>query len=148
MTHPSHNIESTIDARWLAEWERGCDALILEADALLRPRRQRKPAANVPGGLKTAAQAAAKLGCSIKTLKGHVAAGALKYVILGHGTKRPRRYFTDADLAEFIQAQTRKDEPCPSDVTHARRSGNTISRSTIVAFSARPRKPTSAKPKP
>src|SRR4051794_10569450 len=38
-----------------------------------------------PGGLRTPAEAAAKLGCSIKTLNGHVAAGALKYVIIGHG---------------------------------------------------------------
>ena len=63
-----------------------------------RRHRQRKSALPVPGGLLTAAEAAAKLGCSIKTLNGHVAAGALKYVTIGHGTKRPRKMFTDADL--------------------------------------------------
>src|SRR5262245_66412289 len=44
-------------------------------------RKPRQPPAD---GLKTAAQAAARLGCSIKTLNGHVASGALKYVALGH----------------------------------------------------------------
>src|SRR5262249_13582500 len=59
----------------------------------LRPRtsRQHKPRADVPDGLKTAAQAATKLGCSIKTLNGYVETGALKYVALGHGRKRRRR---------------------------------------------------------
>src|SRR5262249_53512472 len=62
-------------------------------------------------GLKSAAEAAAKLGCSVKTLNGHVAFGALRYVSIGHGTKRPRRMFTDADLDDFIANQTRKDSP-------------------------------------
>src|SRR2546430_15506855 len=65
-------------------------------------RRQERAARKLhqfpPDGLKTAAQAAARLGCSVKTLNGHVASGALRYVIIGHGTKRPRRMFTDADL--------------------------------------------------
>ena len=78
-------------------------------------RRQRAVRASVPGGLLTAAQAAAKLNCSIKTLNGHVKAGGLKYVAIGRGTKRPRKMFTDADLDEFVAAQTRKDVPaCPS----------------------------------
>ena len=77
-------------------------------------RREHKPRAvraRPPGGLCTEAEAAAKLGISIKTLSGHVAAGSLKYVAVGHGTKRPRRMFTDADLDEFIVNQTRKDSP-------------------------------------
>src|SRR5262245_38119973 len=48
-------------------------------------RRQRKPRPLVPDGLKTSAQAAAKLGCSIKTLNGHVKVGDLKYVTIGQG---------------------------------------------------------------
>jgi hypothetical protein len=43
----------------------------------------------MPGGLKTAAQAAAKLNCSIKTLKGHVAAGELRYVSIGPPRRPP-----------------------------------------------------------
>jgi hypothetical protein len=97
MTHPPHNIESTLRA-WTEVcrtsegryeyWRRFGDYLFTNPareippelfsppPAALRPRtsrRQRKPDASVPGGLKTAAQAAAKLGCSIKTLNGHVA---------------------------------------------------------------------------
>src|SRR5262245_4120187 len=64
-------------------------------------RRRRQPRANVPGGLLTAAQAAARLNISIKTLNGHVAVGALKYVAIGHGTKRQRKMFADADINEF-----------------------------------------------
>src|SRR5262249_8090066 len=48
-----------------------------------------------PDGLKTAAQAAAKLNCSIKTLFGHVASGALRYVDVGHGRKRRHIRFAD-----------------------------------------------------
>src|SRR5262249_5241106 len=86
-------------------------------------------------GLKTAAQAAAKLNCSIKTLNGHVASGALHYVDIGRGKKRRRPRFADADLNDFIANQTRKVTPCPSAATRALRSGSTTSRSTIVAFS-------------
>jgi len=89
-----------------------------------------------PGGLKTQAQAALKLNCSIKTLKAHVEAGELKYVTIGHGKKRPRKMFTDADLDEFVAVQTRKDvSACPSDVTHVLRSINTTSKSNVTAFS-------------
>ena len=48
--------------------------------------------------LYTMAEAAKRLGCSKKTLKGHIESGALRYVSLGHGPKRKRRMFTDADL--------------------------------------------------
>src|SRR5262245_53826921 len=106
-----------------------------QAQAELAERQSRTPPSPPPDGLKTAAQAAAKLGCSIKTLNGHVDAGELRYVIIGHGKKRPRRMYADADLDEFITAQTRKDSPCPSDATRGRRSGSTTSESEIIAFS-------------
>jgi hypothetical protein len=110
-------------------------------------RASRKPRVRPPDGLRTKAAAAAKLGCSIKTLNGHVDAGELRYVVIGHGKKRVRRMFADVDLDEFIANQTRKDSPCPSDATHARRSGNTTFKSEIIAFSeVRKRRP-GAKPK-
>src|SRR5262245_58973077 len=111
-------------------------------------RRRRKSTPSVPGGLLTAGQAAAKLNCSIKTLNGHVKAGDLKYVTLGRGSKRQRRYFTDADLDQFIANQTRKDSPaCPSSETHARHTGGSISRSTVIAFTARRSARPGVKPK-
>jgi hypothetical protein len=93
-----------------------------------------------PQGLRTADEAAAKLRCSIKTLRGHVRSGALRYVVTGHGIKRPHKMFTDADIDEFIANQTRKEAPasCPSLRTPARRSSGTTSRSEVIAFSARP----------
>ena len=63
-----------------------------------QPKRRRHQRQRPPDGLHTASEAAAKLGCSIKTLNGHVAARAIKYVTIGHGRKRPRKMFTDADL--------------------------------------------------
>jgi hypothetical protein len=108
---------------------------------------RRVPTPRPPDGLWTEAEAAAKLRCSIKTLKSHVAAGRLKYVSVGHGTKRQRRMFNDADLNEFISNQTRKDVPCPSTRTHARRTGNTISAGEVIAFTAQPRPRPGVKPK-
>jgi hypothetical protein len=93
-----------------------------------------------PAGLRTPREAARKLRCSIKTLKAHVAAGALRYVAVGHGRKRTKRMFTDSDLNEFIANQTRKDVPCPSTKTRARRSGSSISSSQVIDFTA-PRRP-------
>jgi hypothetical protein len=102
------------------------------------PRRARKPRTPTPDGLRTMREAAARLGCSVKTLAGHIAAGALRYVVVGHGTKRRRKMLTDAELAEFIANQSRKDSPvCPSTRTPARHSGNSTSSSEVIAFTAR-----------
>jgi hypothetical protein len=107
--------------------------------------RERKP--SPADGLRTASEAAAKLGCSIKTLNAYVESGALRYVIIGHGTKRPRRMFAPADLDAFITSQTRKESPpCPSSASRARRSGTSTSNSEVIAFTARPRSRPSAKP--
>jgi hypothetical protein len=109
--------------------------------AILEPRNP------PPDGLKTAAQAAARLNCSTKTLDGYVKAGAIGYVIIGHGKKRPRKMFTDADLNEFIANQTRKDVPCPSTASRARHSGIMISGGTVIDFTAPRKPPTDAKRK-
>ena len=110
-------------------------------------RQRRAPRSPPPDGLRTPDEAARKLGCSVKTVNAHVAAGDLRYVSIGKGTKRTRKMFTDADLNEFITNQTRKDLPCLSDATRARRSGNTASKSEIVSFSEVQRRRTSAKPR-
>jgi Helix-turn-helix domain len=113
-----------------------------------RQRKPRKPRVAPPDGLRTEREAAAKLGCSVKTLKGHVASGALAYVSIGRGSKRQRRMFTDADLDAFIANQTHKDVPaCPSTGTRARRTGNSISGGEVIAFSAAPRPGPGAKPR-
>src|SRR6516164_3532619 len=86
---------------------------------LLLRQKAKPPVAPPPDGLRTPAEAARKLRCSVKTLFGHVASGALRYVAIGHGTKRPRKRFADADLDAFIESQTRKDVPCPSTRTES-----------------------------
>src|SRR5262245_39717705 len=112
-----------------------------------QPPRQRKPRQPTPDGLRTPAEAAAKLGCSIKTLNGHIVSGALGYVIIGHGKKRPRKMFTDGDLNAFIINQTRKDVPCPSTASRARRSSTSSSGSEVIAVTAAPKPRLAANPK-
>jgi excisionase family DNA binding protein len=110
-------------------------------------RRSRRPRLAPPDGLKTMREAAARLGCSEKTLKGHLENGEIGYVAIGHGTKRPRRMFTDADIDAFIANRTRKDAPCPSIAPRARHTSTSISSGEVIDFTV-PRKPRpSAKPK-
>jgi hypothetical protein len=110
-------------------------------------RRHHQRPLRPPDGLHTASEAAVKLRCSVKTLNGYVAAGALKYVIIGHGMKRPRKMFTAADLDEFIAAQTRKDVPCPSSARSARHTGISTSNTEVIGFTARRNARLAAKPK-
>jgi len=112
-------------------------------------RRQRKARVRPPDGLRTPAEAARKLRCSIKTLNAHVAAGDLRYVSIGKGTKRPRRMFSDADLDDFIANQTRKDVACPptSPKTAARRISTSTSKCEVIGFTARRNARRAAKPK-
>ena len=119
----------------LAQEARARDDMVFTVKAA--PGRQEKASLPPPDGLRTPAEAARKLRCSVKTLNAHVASGALKYVDIGHGKRRQRRMFSDADLNEFIANQTRKDSPCPSSRTHVHRSGVSTSRSEVIAFTAR-----------
>jgi hypothetical protein len=86
--------------------------------------------------LLTRREAASRLRCSVKTLVGHVASGALRYVLIGHGTVHHRRMFTEADLDAFIVNQTRKDVQCHSTKTHVRPIGTSISSGEVIGFSA------------
>jgi hypothetical protein len=98
--------------------------------------------------LRTPTEAARRLRCSIKTLKSHVKAGELKYVIIGRGIKRPRKMFTDADLDQFIANQSRKDAPaCPSTKTRARQTGSLIFGGEVIDFTAPRKPPPGGKPK-
>jgi hypothetical protein len=55
--------------------------------------------------LLSAKVVAARLGISIKTLRGHVRDGSLRYVNVGRGDVRPRYRFTEQDVVEFEQAR-------------------------------------------
>src|SRR5439155_18085640 len=103
----------------------------------------------MPDGLRTPREAAAKLRCSTKMLQGHVTSGALRYIQTGLGTRRPRRMFTDADLAAFVANQTRKDSPaCPSTKVRIRPTTSSTSNGEVIAFTARPNARLNAKRKP
>ena len=102
-------------------------------------REERKPA---PPPL-TEAQAAARLGCSVKTLRSHIEAGELHYVQVGRGRERICRKFTVADIDAFVASQTRTEVPqtCPSAKTRVRRIGGSTSNIVAIGFSAQPKPP-------
>ena len=111
-------------------------------------KRQRRERPRPLDGLLTADEAATRLRCSIQTLNGYVASGAVRYVAIGHGSKRPRKMFTAADLDNFVANQTRKDSPaCQSSRTTVRPSGGSTFKSEVIAFSAQRRPGPAAKPK-
>jgi len=128
-------------------WHEQLADVVATIDTMLG--RQAKASLPPPDGLRTPVEAARKLRCSIKTLNGHVASGALRYVVIGHGTKRPRRMFADTDLDDFIANQTRKDVPCPSISTEtvARRISTSTSKCEVIGFTARRNARRAAKPK-
>ena len=76
---------------------------------------------------------------ALDTTKEHVIGlvhdGKLKYINVGRGTKRPRYRFTPDDLAEFVEANRKREEiPCPFLRPRTRRSFNTNSNSKVIGF--------------
>jgi excisionase family DNA binding protein len=91
--------------------------------------------------LLTPAEAARDLKISVRTLRGHVDDGAIRYIIVGRGKKRPRIAFAPADIEEFERQRRRRKakietKPCRSIGRKARHTGITTSGSNVVAFSA------------
>ena len=72
-------------------------------------------------GLLTMDEAAARLRCSVKTLNGYVASGAVHYVAIGHGTQAPAQDVHHLPISmEFIANQTKKDSPRCQSVRDSR----------------------------
>jgi hypothetical protein len=91
--------------------------------------------------LFTRQEAAAKLRVSTKTLDKHVAAGVLRYVSIGHGSRHIRRMFAPSDLEAFIIAQTRKDVPlCLSRSRRTPLITTSSSNTEVIGFAARLRR--------
>lgn len=101
-------------------------------------------------GLKTSAQAARRLGISIRTLRGLVSSGELRYVNVGRGKQREKTMFTDNDLGDLIAKRTRQkaQELCPSTSQRARPSITSTSSGEIIAFTALRSERIAAKRKP
>jgi hypothetical protein len=99
-------------------------------------------------GLKTSAQAARRLGISIRTLRGLVTGGELRCVNVGRGKQREKIMFTDNDLDNLIAGRTRqKAQQCQSISPKARRTTTSTSSGEVIAFTARRNGQTDAKRK-
>ena len=119
-------------------------------DELAKRKPTPIPVAPPADGLKTPAQAARRLRVSIRTLRGLVTSGELRYVNVGRGRQREKMMFTDSDLDDFVANRTRQkaQELCPSTSLKARRSTTSISNGEVLAFTARRKGRTDAKRKP
>jgi excisionase family DNA binding protein len=99
-------------------------------------------------GLQTKSQAARRLNISIRTLRGLIKSGELRYVNLGHGKQREKIMFTDSYLDDLIASRTRqKVQECPSTSPKARRTTTSTSSGEVLAFTARRNGRTGAKRK-
>jgi len=108
-------------------------------DELVEPAPQPAPAPAPADGLKTPSQAARRLGVSIRTLRGLVSSGELRYVNVGRGKQREKMMFTDNDLDDLIAKRTRQkaQQLCQSTSPAARRTITTTSNGKVLAFTAR-----------
>jgi excisionase family DNA binding protein len=77
-------------------------------------------------------EAADLLDISSKTLRRHVAAGEIPYVLIGRRTRK----FAQQDLDAFIARRRRQEEPCPSTSRKGRRGGTMTSSSGVFDFMA------------
>src|SRR5438105_1152321 len=81
-------------------------------------------------------EASAILDVSIKTLKGFVSRGEIRYIDVGNGLKKKRRMFTESDLLEFIERRGQRDIPCRCISANTARSITSISYSRVIGFTA------------
>jgi hypothetical protein len=84
------------------------------------------------------------LGFDDKTLRQHVRAGNIRYVLKGLGAVRPRREFMMNDVLEFLANQGRRE--CPSTSPKTQRSTSSTSNGEVFDFMARRAKQKSGKP--
>ena len=99
--------------------------------------------------LLTVEQAADRLGISVKTLRGHIRNGRLRYVNVGLGEFLPRYRLEESDLIEFKEANRRRNAeasiPCRSIARKALPSTTSISYGEVIAFTDQRRQRTSEK---
>lgn len=76
--------------------------------------------------------AARLLSMDAGTLKEHIQAGHISYVVKGVGAKHVRRMFTITDILSFIERMRQRE--CPSTSPKTRRSSSTTSNGGVIAF--------------
>jgi excisionase family DNA binding protein len=102
------------------------------------------------GRLLTVNEAAARLGISAKTLRGHIRAGRLRYLSVGLGERRQAYRIEENDLEAFKEAIGRRNPEagqCRSTARRTRRIINTTSNSGVTGFTALRDAKANAKPK-
>lgn len=82
----------------------------------------------------TAAETAAKLGISVKTLMRHVKDGTIRYINVGTQNRKSYR-FTDYIMEQFITNNKRREaKPCQSIETPKALIGKSSFSSTVIPF--------------
>lgn len=90
-----------------------------------------------PDALLTAAQAASYLAITVEQLLAHVEDGAIKYINVGRGKKRPRYQFDPTDLDIFKDSRTITEPPCQFlSPKNPRPITGSTSKSNVVGFTA------------
>jgi excisionase family DNA binding protein len=101
-----------------------------------------------PDSLLTTREAADHLNITVEQLLQHVKGGALRYINVGRGDKRPRYRFAPSDLDAFKTSRSTLERACRSSSRKSQsRTTGTASRSNVVGFSARRAALLAAKPK-
>jgi hypothetical protein len=70
-----------------------------------------------------------------KTLRGHVKAGNIRFVVVGLGVTKLRREFTLSDILEFLERMRRRE--CPSISAPTRPITTMTSNGDALGFTAR-----------
>jgi excisionase family DNA binding protein len=111
----------------------------LPADAVIEVRwrikgakRTRRPPQRSSEGLLTIKQAAAALGCSERTLGGHVREGSIRYVDVGRGKQRRALRFAPEDIEAFKAQHRGTSCRSPSEA----KSGTSSLSTEVVDFAA------------
>ncbi|NEU95672.1 helix-turn-helix domain-containing protein [Bradyrhizobium sp. UFLA 03-164] len=86
--------------------------------------------------LLTPHEAACKLNITVDQLNAFAQDGEIAYINVGRGKKRPRRRYAEEDIQEFLERRRRREVPCQSIATSARRTTNSISSTKVVGFMA------------
>jgi excisionase family DNA binding protein len=99
--------------------------------------------------LLTVKEAADRLGISVKTLRGHVRNGRLRYINVGLGERRHSYRIDEIAIDEFKQANGHRNgqASCRFIGRKSRGSINTISNCEVIAFSEVQRQQAGAKPR-
>jgi excisionase family DNA binding protein len=101
--------------------------------ALTRPKRSRQPVPPDPERLLlTLAEAARRLGMSVKTLRAHAHDGDIRYVNVGRGKERESMRFPPRDLEDFIAARSQTKAPQWSTGSKTARITTTTSGTKVI----------------